>query len=88
MSFGVNQDTMPMAPPEGMQFGITLPRLLQALAYTNPKFGPVHIAKCDLLDSFHHLQLSLDSIPPLAVPPPKSEGEDPLVAMSLVVAMG
>ena len=43
--FGVNQDTVPMAPPEAMQFGKMLPRQLQALAFANPKYNPVYLAK-------------------------------------------
>ena len=81
MFFGVNQDTAPMAPLETMQFGKTLPMLLQALAYANPVFGPVYMAMYDLSDSFCRLQLSLDSILPLAVLLPTSQGEQPLVAL-------
>jgi hypothetical protein len=36
----VNQGTIPLAPPEAMQFGACLQRLLQRLAYANPKHGP------------------------------------------------
>ena len=86
--FGANQDTTPTEPLEVMQFGKMLPRLLQALAYANPKYGPIYAAKCILLDSFHRLQQSLDSILPLAVLLLTPPGEDPLEALPLVVPMG
>ena len=71
-----------------MQFGKTLPRLLQALAYANLKYGPVCVAKYNLSDGFYQLQLSLDSIVPLAVLLPTPPGEDLLVAPPLVVTIG
>ena len=77
-----------MAPPEAMQFGKTLHGLLQGLAYANSVFGPVYVAKCDLSNGFYWLQLSLDSILPLAVLPPTFLGEEPLVALPLAVTMG
>ena len=53
-----------------------------------PKCGPVYVAKYDLSDGFYWLQLSLDSILPLAALLPTPPGEDPLVALPLVVTMG
>jgi len=86
--YGVNQDTAPDAPPEAMQFGRTLRRILQKLADANPMYGPVYMAKYDMSDGFYRLQLSLDSILPLAVMLPTMSQEDPLVALPLVVTMG
>ena len=36
----VNQESVNIDPVEAMQFGCTLPQLLQYLIYTNPEFGP------------------------------------------------
>ena len=46
------------------------------------------MAKYDLSDGFCWLQLSLDFILPLAVLLPTPQGEEPLVALPLVVTMG
>jgi hypothetical protein len=86
--YGVNQDTYPDAPPEAMQFGRTLQRLLLKLASANPIYGPVYMAKYDMSDGFYRLQISLDSILPLAVMLPSMDQEDPLIALPLVVPMG
>jgi hypothetical protein len=55
--WGVNEHTLPWAPKEAMQFGGTLPRILQMVRRANPAFGPVHLAKFDLKDGFYQLQL-------------------------------
>ena len=86
--YGVNQDTSPYAPPEAMQFGRTLKRVLQQLANANPAHGPVYMAKYDMSDGFYRLQLAMNAILPLAVMLPTMEHEDPLVALPLVVTMG
>ena len=77
-----------MAPPEAMQFGETLPRLLQALAFAYLTYMPVYLAKHNLSDGFCQLHLSLNSILPLAVLPPTPPSEAPLVALPLAVTMG
>jgi hypothetical protein len=43
----VNDDTLPLAPLESMQFGRTLHRLLQHLMSAHPQLGPVYISKLD-----------------------------------------
>ena len=50
--FGVNDDTVPLAPPEAMQFGQTLKRLLQRIHRANGVFGSVYMSKNDLSDGF------------------------------------
>ena len=39
--FGVNERTIPHAPPEAMQFGGTLSRVMWKVRHSNPKFGTV-----------------------------------------------
>jgi len=58
--FGVNEDMVPLAPKEAMQFGKVLPRLLQCVHDANPKFGPVYMSKIDIVDGFYRLDLQLN----------------------------
>jgi hypothetical protein len=44
---GVNQTSLPLAPNHSMQFGNSLQRILQRIAYSNPQFGPVKMLKFD-----------------------------------------
>ena len=37
----INANTLPGAPPEAMQFGSMLQRLMYFSRHANPKFGPV-----------------------------------------------
>ena len=53
----INETTIPHAPPEAMQFGGTLPRLLKDIRHANPKFGPVRACKHDIKDGFYRLSL-------------------------------
>ena len=78
----INATTIPHAPPEAMQFGGTLPRLLSLVRHANPKFGPVRGSKQDLKDSFYKLGLNPTECPQLAALLPKFEGEPQLVAIS------
>ena len=41
----VNQDTLRLAPPESMQFGRALQRVLTSIVHADPKYGPPHLAK-------------------------------------------
>ena len=41
----VNHDTVPLSPPEAMQFGRALERLLSQIVHSNPRFGPVRFIK-------------------------------------------
>ena len=85
---GVNQETTSDAPPEAMQFGKALSRILWALAYANPSFGPVALAKFDLSDGFYRIQLALRAIAALGVILPQAPEETPLVALPMVLPMG
>ena len=86
--YGVNQDTEPEAPPEAMQFGKALTRILWALSCANPCYGPVSLAKFDLSDGFYRIQLRWQAIPSLGVLLPQAPDEIPLVALPLVLPMG
>ena len=55
--FGVNDDTLQLAPLDGMQFGQTLNHLLAKIHRANDRFGPGHMSKIDLADGFYRLWL-------------------------------
>lgn len=85
---GVNQDTVPLAPSEAMQFGRTLFRLLHAINDADPAHGPVFLSKLDIADGFYRLWLSTNAIPTLGVLLPALPGFPSLVAFPLVLPMG
>ena len=86
--YGVNADTVRQAPPEAMQFGRTLERLLTTIRHADPAYGPVHIIKIDIADGFYRVGLVPDAAPGLGVILPRSPGEPHLVAIPLVLPMG
>ena len=53
---GVNPDTLKMAPPEAMQFGKALQRVMQTIVNADPRFGPVtKLGKIDISDGFYRI---------------------------------
>ena len=86
--YGVNQETLPIAPKEAMQFGRTLQRVLQRILDADPRFGPVLLSKIDISDGFYRIRLSPRDIPNLAVLLPQYADEEPMVAFPLVLPMG
>ena len=88
MFSGVNQETIRLAPPEAMQFGRALQRLLTHLVHANPKFGPAKLAKIDVADGFYRVGIRTVDIPKLGVILPHSPLGGPLVAFPLALPMG
>ena len=86
--WGVNDDTLPLAPMEAMQFGHALDRILREILLANPAFGPVRLMKVDISDGFYRIDLNVDDIPKLGVVFPTVDGEEPLIAFPLVLPMG
>eukprot|EP00536_Pseudo-nitzschia_multiseries_P012239 jgi/Psemu1/31438/gm1.31438_g len=84
----VNQDTIPLAPAESMQFGRTLPRLLSKLHRANNRFGPVYMSKIDLADGFYRVELKPEDTMQLGVLFPPRPGEAPLIGIPLTNPMG
>ena len=85
---GVNDDTLPLAPLEAMQFGHALDRYLRELLLSNPAWGPLYLIKLDISDGFYRVGLSPLDIPKLGVVFPTRPGHDPKVALPLVLPMG
>ena len=74
--YGVNGDTVRLTPPEAMQFGRALERILYQIRHVNPKFGHVHLGKVDLAKGFYCLRLAISSIMKLGIAFPQYEGEE------------
>jgi hypothetical protein len=84
---GVNPETVKMAPPEAMQFGKTLLRVLQTIVDADPAFGPVKLGKIDISDGFYRIGLRPADIPQLGVILPRN-GPQLYVALPLALQMG
>jgi hypothetical protein len=84
---GVNDETARLAPPEAMQFGKALQRVLDKVVHADPVYGPVALAKIDIADGFYRIRLQSHDIPRLGVILPSNGGE-PLVAFPLALPMG
>ena len=84
----VNQEVDKGAPPEAMQLGRALNRVLHRIATADPADGPVYLMKLDLSDGFYRVPLRDSDIPLLGVAFPVAPGAPPLVAMPLVLPMG
>lgn len=80
----VNNDTVPMAPKEAMQFGRALQRVLAKIVHADPRYGPVHLSKIDIADGFYRVWLQWADIPKLGVALPTSAGRPMLVAFPLL----
>jgi hypothetical protein len=68
-----------------MQFGKALERILQAIVDANPTHGPLQLIKVDIADGFYCIWLNVHDIPKLAVAIPTLYGEEPLLALPLVL---
>ena len=84
----VNQETLPLAAMESMQFGHALERILRKILLAPPGHGPVKLNKTDLSDGFYRVDLNADDAPKLGVVFPTKPGADPMVAIPLTIPMG
>ena len=87
--WGVNDETIKsFAPLAAMQFGKALDRILRHILLANPANGPLYLLKLDLSDGFYRINLSPHDIPKLGVVFPTLPGEEPRIALPLVLPMG
>ena len=86
--YPVNDTTLPHAPPEAMQFGGALHRVLRRVRHANPRYGPTFLSKHDIKDGFYRLFLAAKDCPRLAIILPRYEGETQLVAIPMSCTMG
>jgi len=71
-----------------MQFGSALQRILQRIAYANPRFGPVNMLKFDISDGYYRVRLSPEAALEMAVIIPGDTPSHNLVAIPLSLPMG
>ena len=64
---GVNDDTLPLAAMEAMQFGHALERVLREVFLANPAHGHVRLNKTNLSDVFCRIGLGPNDCPKLGV---------------------
>ena len=76
---GINVDTLSLAAMDAMQFGHDIGQ---------SSLCPVQLLNIDLGDGFYHVNLNMDDIPKLGVVFPINPGEEPLIALPLVLLMG
>ncbi len=84
----VNAETVQLAPPEAMQFGRALQRIISTVVHANPRYGDVYLAKIDIADGFYRVWLQIADIQKLGVVLPTSPGQPPLIAFPLTLPMG
>lgn len=84
----VNAETLQLAPPEAMQFGRCLQRVLPRVVHADPAYGPVYLSKINIADGFYRVWLQLANILKLGVIFPTSRGLPPLLAFPLTLPMG
>jgi hypothetical protein len=65
--YGINADTVKLAPSDSMQFGKANERLWKIMMEANPKFGPLFMYKIDISDGFYRVPLSTSGVPKLGV---------------------
>ena len=75
---GVNQDTVKMAPPEAMQFGRALQRVITNIVHSDPKFRPCKLTKIDNADGFKRMRVRILDILKLGVVLPSATGQPTL----------
>lgn len=87
--FGVNAETVRLAPEEAMQIGRALERYLIRLFYADPRFGVMWQMKNDLSDCFFRIPLNADGIPQLGSILPALEGDaEPTIMFHTAAPMG
>ena len=84
----INESTIPHAPPEAMQFGRALPRILFWLRHANPKYGPPRAGKHDVKDGFYRLFLALRDCLRLSLLLPRYGDEPQLIGIPMACTMG
>ena len=84
---GVNPNTVKMAPPEAMQWGRALNRVLWYILHADNRHGPVLMSKTDLSDGFYQMNLNPSGALKLAVPFHLA-GHEPMVAIPTRLPMG
>jgi hypothetical protein len=61
--FLLNDDTIELCPEEYIQFGRALLHILQKIARSDPRLGPVFLSKIDIADGFYCIGIRADDVP-------------------------
>ena len=86
--FLINLHTLGYTTKEAMQFGGALYRLLYKIHHADPRYGKICVAKFDVKDGYYRMMVRPEHTQALTVILPQYEGEEPLVAIPLVLTMG
>ena len=86
--FLVNKHTLEYTTKEAMQFGGALYRVLYQIYHADPKYGTTYLAKYDVKDGFYRVMIRPEHALAMTVILPTYEGEEPMVAVPLVLTMG
>ena len=86
--YPVNDTTLPHCPPEAMQFGGALGRIMHRIRHAHPRYGPVYLSKHDIKDGFYRMFLRATDCPRLAIVLPKYDGEEQMVGIPMSCTMG
>jgi hypothetical protein len=63
-------------------------RILQKIARSNSRLGPVYLSKIDIVDGFYRIAIRPEDVPKLAIVFPTEEGEEQWVGFPFVLPMG
>jgi hypothetical protein len=82
--FGLNDDTVPIAPRDAMQFGNALFRLLCHIVLADPSHGPVQLLiKVDIADGFYRIGVCPPGVLKLGMAFPTESDQPQLVAFPI-----
>ena len=85
---GINDETLKLLPPEAMQFGRALQRVVQNIVFADPRWGPVFLGKIDVADGFYRIILKIGDIPKLGLVLPPDKNGVKRVLFPTVLPMG
>ena len=90
--YGINEESLPLAATESMQFSHALERFLREFFLASPALGPLFLDETDISDGFYRIDFAPSDIPKLGLiflqASSISNPEDQLVALPLVLPMG
>jgi hypothetical protein len=84
--FGLNDDTVHIAPRDAMQFGNALPRLLRHVVLADLPHGPIHLIKVDIADGFYRISVRPPDVLKLGVTFPTEPNQPQLVAFPIILS--
>jgi hypothetical protein len=77
--FLINDDPIELCPEESMQFGLTQHCILQQIARSGPRLGPVFLSMIDIVDGFYRIGSRADDVPKLGIIFPTQPEEEPYI---------